>query len=1062
MWSTFPLFGSTLLLAVMVVASYTFAVSLSAGATGRIKTLQAARLGAYGTVALIAVAVLCLAYAFVSHDFRLRYVAHYSDRSMPTVFLLTALWGGQDGSLLWWLFLLSGYIGTCVWSLGKKHLDLQPYVIATLMVIVIFFCVLMAFAANPFSTSISGARTDGEGLNPLLQNFYMIIHPPSLYVGFVGCSIPFAFAVAALCTGRLDAEWIQASRKFSLFALLFLAIGNTLGMVWAYEELGWGGYWAWDPVENAAFMPLLSLAAFVHSVMIQERRGMLKVWNVFLICLTFFMTIFGTFLTRSGAIASVHSFAQSSIGEYFVWFLGFLASFCLTLILYRWPELRAIDPAVANKERLTSARSAVAVGLASLVGAGAGGVIAIIATVAFKKELANPGMSIVAAAISLVAAGAGFTVVRRPMQSFVEQPINVLRGAAITSGWVVVAGLAPGAWVLSGKMGTMSASIRVAVFSVVVGIAVYAALELVYRRMTRGLKLAPSRPRMESILSREFTFLLNNYGLLGIMLFVLVATTFPMVSEALWNEKVTVGPPYYNAWMQPLGLTVFFLMGVGTLFGWKKTSPEALKRAFVVPTTAALLAVAAHFLLGKTIGFPAVVWSEPIYGGALGAVLRAFNAYTPVLGFSLCVFNIAVIGQELYYLYRSQTRAGDRTKRFLARSAAATGAVAFAVMVVSRFTTGSAATAAVYAGAALGFLAGGFFVVWMLSLPPAGRRRYGGYVVHFGIVMMFLGFTGKSWTVDRETAMQPGQSYTVERLTVQYVGPRMEVDNNKRMIFADVRVLENGQEIGKLNPAKFIYKKMPESPTTEVSMLHSIRDDLYLVVGSINPETKVASLQIHLNPLVGWIWFGGIILIFGSFICMWPELAPEESRAWRVVRGSAAVATSITLGVILALLPVPAFAQATASQHAGSVQMDDPKEKAVFGALRCMCGTCPRELLSTCACSTADQTRERLRMRLSKGETAEQIIEDYTAEYGTAALAIPPDKGAMKAIYVAPLFAIAGGGIALAFVLRRWRANEASAKKRDTNKTNEDESGDTKRDAYDDRIDSELEDLDND
>ena len=264
----FPAFGLLLLLAVMVAASYTFAVSLSAGSSGRIKTLQAARFGAYGTVALIAVAVLCLAYAFVSHDFRLRYVAHYSDRGMPTIFLLTALWGGQDGSLLWWLFLLSVYIGVCVFTLGKKYLELQPYIIATLMGVVIFFCVLMAFAANPFATGVSGARPDGEGLNPLLQNFYMIIHPPSLYIGFVGCSIPFAFAIAALVTGRLDTEWIQASRKFTLFALLFLAIGNTLGMLWAYEELGWGGYWAWDPVENAAFMPLLTLAAFVHSVMI--------------------------------------------------------------------------------------------------------------------------------------------------------------------------------------------------------------------------------------------------------------------------------------------------------------------------------------------------------------------------------------------------------------------------------------------------------------------------------------------------------------------------------------------------------------------------------------------------------------------------------------------------------------------------------------------------------------------------------------------------------------------------------------------------------------------------
>ncbi len=1031
MWSTFPLFGSTLILAVMVVASYTFAVSLSAGASGRIKTLHAARLGAYGTVALIAVAVLCLAYAFVSHDFRLRYVAHYSDRSMPTAFLLTALWGGQDGSLLWWLFLLSGYIGACVFSLGKKHLDLQPYVIATLMAVVIFFCILMAFAANPFSTSVSGARTDGEGLNPLLQNFYMIIHPPSLYVGFVGCAVPFAFAIAALATGRLDAEWIQACRKFSLFALLFLAIGNTLGMLWAYEELGWGGYWAWDPVENAAFMPLLSLAAFVHSVMIQERRGMLKVWNVFLICLTFFMTIFGTFLTRSGAIASVHSFAQSSIGEYFLWFLLMVVAFCMTLVLYRWPELRSLDPAVVNKERLAIARNGVRFGLSALVGLGTTAVVCVILLYGFKSELGKAATA--AWAVGPIAGIVAARTVSAPLSIWVQRPTNVLRGAAIASGWVVVSGLAPGAWVLSGKLGTMKTEIRVAVFSIVIGVAVYAAVELVFRRFTRGLKLAPNRPRMESLLSREFTFLLNNYGLLGIMLFVLVATTFPMVSEALWDEKVTVGPPYYNAWMQPLGLTVFFLMGVGTLFGWKKTSPEALKRAFVVPTTAGLLAVAAHFLLGPKLGFPAVVWSEPIYGGALGAVLRAFNAYTPVLGFSLSIFNLFVIGQEFVLLYRSQTRAGESAKGFL-----------------SKVPTSLRPLAAIFA-----------FPLWMVLLPPTGRRRYGGYIVHLGIVFMFLGFTGKSWTVDRETAMQPGQTYQVERLTVQYVGPRMEVDNNKRMIFADVRVLENGKEIGKLSPAKFIYKKMPESPTTEVSMLHSIRDDLYLVVGSINPDTKVASLQIHLNPLVGWIWFGGLILIFGSFICMWPELAPEESRAWRVARGSAAVATSITLGVFLALLPIPAFAQTTSTQHAGSVQIDNPKEKAVFGALRCMCGTCPRELLSTCACSTADQTRERLRMRLAKGETPQSIIDDYTQEYGTAALAIPPDKGAMKAIYVAPLFAIAGGGIALAFVLRRWRANEASAKKADKDAKDGAAPGDAKRDAYDDRIDSELEELDN-
>lgn len=970
--SDFPSFGLLLLLAVMVSASYTFAVSLSAGATGRIKTLQAARFGAYGTVALIGVTVLCLAYAFVSHDFRLRYVAHYSDRSMPIPYLLTALWGGQDGSLLWWLFLLSIYIGVCVWQLGHKYLELQPYILATLMGIVLFFCVLMAFAANPFATSVSGARPDGEGLNPLLQNFYMIIHPPSLYTGFVGCSIPFAFCIAALVTGRLDAEWIQASRKFTLFALMFLAIGNTLGMLWAYEELGWGGYWAWDPVENAAIMPLFTLAAFAHSVMIQERRGMLKVWNVFLMCLTFFMTIFGTFLTRSGVIASVHSFAQSSIGDYFLYFLALVVAFCFTLVLYRWPELRDLQ--------------------------------------------ATPR----------------------------------LRRASITTGWVTVIGLGLAWWIASmvapkagdptamkdalGAEGLAAAELKrtlvlVVAFSCLAGAAVYAAVELVFRRMTTGLSLKNARPKFESVLSREFTFLLNNFGLLIVMFFVLFGTTFPMLSEAVWKEKVTVGPLHFNAWLQPLGLLVFFLMGVGTLFGWKKTSPEALKKAFFAPTVGTLLAVAVHFLLGKKLGFPAIAWSPPLYGGIMGTAFQAFNAITPVLGFSLAVFNIVVIVQEFVFLYRSQAKASDNSRTFL------------------RHFSGASRLFAAFVG----------FPAWLISLAPAGRRRYGGYVVHLGIVFMFLGFTGKSWTVDKETSLSPGQTYQIEHLTVQYVGPRMEVDTSKRMVFADIRVLENGKELGKLSPAKFIYKKMPESPTSEVSMLHSIRDDLYLVVGSINPETKVASLQIHLNPLVGWIWFGAIILIFGSFVCMWPELEPEESRVWHAARGAGAVAASITLGFVLALLPVPAFAQTTATQHAGSVQMDNFAEKQVFSQLRCMCGTCPRELLSSCACSTADATRERLRMRLQHGDTPDQIISDYTAEYGTASLAIPPNTGAMRSIYIVPIVALIGTGVGLTIALKKWRANADAAKPKASPET-KDAAG--RRDDYDDRIDAELKDLD--
>ncbi len=958
----FPSFGLLLLLAVMVAASYTFAVSLSAGSTGRIKTLQAARFGAYGTVALIATTVLCLAYAFVSHDFRLRYVAHYSDRGMETIYLLTALWGGQDGSLLWWLFLLSLYIGVCVFALGKKYLELQPYVIATLMGIVLFFCVLMAFAANPFATGIAGARADGEGLNPLLQNFYMIIHPPSLYVGFVGCSVPFAFAVAALVTGRLDSEWIQASRKFTLFALLFLAIGNTLGMLWAYVELGWGGYWAWDPVENAAIMPLFTLTAFVHSVMIQERRGMLKVWNVFLICLTFCMTIFGTFLTRSGVIASVHSFAQSSIGDYFVYFLVVLGAFCFTLIMYRWPELRDL-PATPQLRM-----AAIATGWATFS--------ALVFAWVISSKLAGT-------------------------------PLDALSGASSEE-------------VSNSAM--KHSMIRVGAFSVLAGVAVFSGVELVFRRMTAGLSLKASRPKFDSIWSREFTFLLNNYGLLAVMFFVLVFTTFPMVSEAFWKEKVTVGPPIYNAFLQPLGLGVFLLMGTGTLFGWKKSSDDQLKRNFRIPVGAGLAAAALHFALGKVLGHPAIVWSPPLYGGLMGKGLQAFNAVTPVLGWSLAVFNIAVIVQEFVLLYRSRFRSGaEKTPAFLW-----------------------------YAGLVPGFMYS------MATLPPAGRRRYGGYIVHMGIVLMFLGFTGKSWTIDREVSLKPGETYQVERYTLRYEGPRMEVDSSKRMIFADVKVFDGGKEVATLSPAKFIYKKMPESPTTEIATFSTLRDDLYIVLGSANPETKTASLQIHINPLVSWIWVGCFLFfLFGCVICMWPELEPGESRVWQAARGAGAITAAVILGVCLALLPAPAFAQGSASQHSGSVKIDDMKEKQVFGQLRCMCGDCPRELLSSCACSTADNTRSELRDRLAKGDSPEQIIEDYVKEYGTASLAIPPNTGVMRAIYVVPVVALLGSGFGLYMILRRWRSNARfDAASSPPSPSLE------KRDAYDDRIDAELRDLD--
>ena len=707
LWESLPEFGTGVLYAVLVSAAYTFAISVAAG-RGRPRLLQSARLGAYATTALVLLGVLLLAYAFVTHDFRIRYVARYSDRSMTTTYLFTSLWGGQDGSLLWWLFLLSLYIAACVKWLEGKYRQLQPYVIATLMVIVGFFAVLMLYSANPFETSMAGARVDGDGLNPLLRNYYMIIHPPSLYMGFVGCSIPFAFAISALVTGRLDAEWIVAVRKWMLFAWMFLSIGNALGMKWAYEELGWGGYWAWDPVENAACLPWFTATAYVHSTMIQERRNTLKVWNVVLICVTFFLTIFGTFLTRSGMISSVHAFAQSDIGVYFGYFMGFIIATCTGLIVWRLPLLK-------------------------------------------------------------------------------------------------------------------------------------------------------SQGRIESFLSREAAFVVNNWALLGGMSFIAVATTWPLVTEFFQGQQATVGPPFYNRWMAPIGIVILALMACAPLLGWRKTSDVSLKRAFRLPTIVMLVVMAVHLTVGKWLGFPAYVLDPPTYTGVVGSVVQQLAAVAPLITVALVSFNFAVVYQEF------QRGVGARRRN----------------------------------------AAEGVFEA-LFNLVKKSRRRYGGYIVHVGIGLMYLGFCGKAWELEKEASLMPGQSAEVGTYKLTYRGSRREVDQEKQMIFADMDVEHRGRMVNQVHPAKFIYNESEMGPTTEVSQLNSLRDDLYVVVGSIDPESKRATFRIHVNPLVAWIWIGVLVLISGAAVSLWPDVSLREVGAWSYARAAGGLASGIMFAFILASAPAGA------------------------------------------------------------------------------------------------------------------------------------------------------------
>ncbi len=335
-------FGTLTLLIALVVATYGAAASLIGVRRRSARLIESGRSAAYALAAVLALSSVTIIYAFVTNDYSIKYVQRTSDVATPLFYKITAYWGGLDGSILWWVFLLSVFSAIAIYNNRNRHREILPYTVAVLMVIADFFLFVIIFHSNPFDTYLTEVPTRGEGLNPLLQNFYMATHPPSLYTGFVGMSIPFAFAMGALISGHLDDAWIAAVRRWTLISWFFLSMGLTLGMLWAYEELGWGGFWAWDPVENAGFLPWLTATAFFHSMMIQERRGMMKVWNFSLVILTFFLTIFGTFMTRSGIVQSVHAFGEDKkLASMFTVFMLVILTVSFGFLIRRLPELRA-------------------------------------------------------------------------------------------------------------------------------------------------------------------------------------------------------------------------------------------------------------------------------------------------------------------------------------------------------------------------------------------------------------------------------------------------------------------------------------------------------------------------------------------------------------------------------------------------------------------------------------------------------------------------------------------------------------------------------------------------
>ena len=799
--------GYYLLLAAFVVCAYAAAISV-AGARRRSRALVESGIGAFYMVAAIMTAASSvIVYTFVTGDYSIKYVQRYSDSALPLFYKLTSYWGGLDGSIMFWVFLLSLFGSAAVYINRERHRELVPYVVSVIAVVQMFFLYLMVVHNNPFQTFLAQTPAEGTGLNPLLQNPYMVIHPPTMYLGFVGLTIPFAFGMAALITGHLDDAWLRAVRRWTMVAWLFLSIGLGLGMIWAYEELGWGGFWGWDPVENAGLLPWFTATAFLHSVMVQERRGMLRVWNVSLVITTFFLTLFGTFMTRSGIVQSVHAFGED-------------------------PELARL-----------------------------------------------------------------FT-------------IFMVATLAVSFGFVI------------------------------------------YR-----LPLLRARNELDSWLSREAAFLFNNWILLFSAFFVLFATMFPTLSEAVTGERITVGPPFFNQWMIPIGLALLLLTGIGPLLAWRKAAVANLRSQFLFPVVSGLVVGGTVVVLGVH------VWSSGICfafaGFVLGTILQEFWGGARV---------------------RQQT----------------TGTDLFTALV---------------------------------GLVGRNKRRYGGYLVHVGIVLMFLGFAGEGFKQTDIRSLTPGQEMTVGEFTVRMDALTEHEDPRKQMITAEITILRDGAEVGRMYPARWFFRGHEEEPTTEVAIRRSFSHDLYLAMKEFELGTQAATIEAFVNPLVNWLWFGFGVLAMGTLIA----LLPEAAFAFATAKVPAHAATASLLFLALVLQPGLAAAQMTEPLHEESAQYRplpsrSEAERAAARELVCMCGGCVRRSLDECECPYAAREREIVAQLVRAGNSRDQILDHFIAKYDSqAVLIVPPDEGFNRLGWMFPYaLGLAGLGVA-AVTARRWSRRAAGS-----------------------------------
>jgi cytochrome c-type biogenesis protein CcmF len=674
--------GSLSLLIALALAAYNLlagSVALRLLATGRSVSISpdrladtARRAGIAGFVA-VTTAAFALIWSVFSNDFSITYILEHSNRALPGPYKFSALWSGQEGSLLLWAWLLGAY-GFVLRLTHKQDVKLYAYAGTILAGIQLFFLSVLNFAAPPFALFRGSIPADGNGLNPLLQYPEMVIHPPMLYLGYVGFSVPFAFALGALMMRYPGDRWIKITRIWTMVTWMFLTTGIFLGMHWAYAVLGWGGYWGWDPVENASFMPWLTGTAFLHSVMMQEKKGMMKSWNVWLIFTTFLLTMLGTLLTRAGLVSSVHAFAQSSIGTWFVTFMVIVLGVCIFTYIVQRDHLK-------------------------------------------------------------------------------------------------------------------------------------------------------SEHRLESLVSRESSFLFNNLVLLAACFVILWGTLFPIISEYIVGNKVTVGAPWYNQVAVPIGLFLLFLTGVGPLLPWRSTSMRSIRHNFVVPSLVLWATVIICFSVGVS------PWKDGEFNRGNFYALVAFALSAAVI--------TAILSEFL-------------------RGAG-----------VIRKQTGRNLLAATY------------------LLTRRNTRRYGGYIIHIGVVIVVVGLSGAAFNRNVEKEMGLHDTLNIGRYTLENVGFTQDSNLNYDSEYARLDVYKDGKRLFQMTPEKRVYLAN-QQPQTMVA-IHSVPGwDLYVVFEGSNPASGLPIIKAFLNPLVSWIWAGVALIVFGTILALIPSLSPATASV-RVLTRAASI-----------------------------------------------------------------------------------------------------------------------------------------------------------------------------